>query len=147
MRTRPRRVGTAVLAMGDSQIGVVGLILDALDGLDGVVDVSEVDKRAILLLEEVDEFDVTVFAKVALQSFLRERFKVFDIADVHVPRRPRVYGQSEWGRKRAGVLAPSKLEPTIVERQTLIRRGMEKGKGRRRVDECHELMYVNEPPH
>jgi hypothetical protein len=127
--------------MGDSEIGVVGFILDALDGLDGVVDVGKVDKRAVFLLEEVDEFDVTVFAKVALQLFLRERLKVFDVADVHVPRRTRVYGQSEWGRERAGVLTPSELEPTIVECQSLIGRGMEECEGRGRVDKRHKLMY------
>ena len=73
--------------MGDSEIGVVGFILDALDGLDSVVDVGKVNKSAVFLLEEVDELNVAVFAKVALQLFLRERLKVFDIPDVNVPRR------------------------------------------------------------
>jgi hypothetical protein len=127
--------------VGDSEIGVVRFILDALDGLDSVVDVGEVDEGAVFLLEEVDEFDVAVFAKVALQLFLRERLKVFDVADVHVPRRTGVYGQGEWGRERAGVLTPSELEPTIVECQSLIGRGMEECESRGRVDKRYKLMY------
>jgi hypothetical protein len=127
--------------VGDSEIGVIGFILDALDGLDSVVNIGKVDERAVFLLEEVDEFDVAVFAKVAFQLFLRERLKVFDVADVHVSRRTRVYSQSKLGRERAGVLSPSELQPTIVECQSLIGRGMEECKSRGRVDKRYKLMY------
>jgi hypothetical protein len=63
---RPWRVGTAVFAMSDPQVGIVGLIFDTFDGLDGVTDVGKVDKCAVLFFEKVDELDITVLAKVAL---------------------------------------------------------------------------------
>src|SRR5712672_3573740 len=68
--TRPRRICTTVFSMSDPQIGIVGLIFDTLDGLDGVVNVGKVDKRAILFLEKIDQFDITVLAKIALQSIV-----------------------------------------------------------------------------
>ena len=63
--TRSRRVRTTVFSMGDPEIGIFGLILDALDGLDGIADIGKVDKRTILLLEEIDELDIAVLAKIA----------------------------------------------------------------------------------
>ena len=63
--TRPRRVRATVFSMSDPEIGIIGLILDTLDGLDSIADVSKVDKRAIFLLEEIDELDVAVLAEIA----------------------------------------------------------------------------------
>ena len=44
---RAGRVGAAVLAMRDAQVGVVRLGLDVVDGLDCVRDVRKVDERAV----------------------------------------------------------------------------------------------------
>ncbi len=52
--------------MSDPEIGIVGFILDALDGFDGITDVGKVDKRAVLFLEEIDELNIAIFAKIAL---------------------------------------------------------------------------------
>lgn len=45
--TRARRVGTTILAMRDTQVRVVRLVLDAFDSLDGVRDIRKVDERAV----------------------------------------------------------------------------------------------------
>lgn len=47
----------------------------------GVGDVGKVDKAALLLLEEVDELDLAVLAKVLAQLVLVVRLKVLDVAD------------------------------------------------------------------
>ena len=44
---RARRVRTAVLAMRDAEVRVVGLGLDVVDRLERVRDVGEVDERAV----------------------------------------------------------------------------------------------------
>lgn len=45
--TRAWWVGTTVLAVGNAEVGVVGLVLDTVNGLDRVRDVSEVDECAV----------------------------------------------------------------------------------------------------
>ena len=52
--------------MSNPEVGIVGLILDTLNGLDGITDVGKVYKRAVLFLEEVNELDIAILAKVAL---------------------------------------------------------------------------------
>jgi hypothetical protein len=52
----------------------------------------------ILLLQEVNEFDIAILAEIALQLFLVEDLKVLDIADVDVPRRSGMDGESK-GRR------------------------------------------------
>jgi hypothetical protein len=62
---RSRGVCTTVFSMGDPEVGIIGLILDTLDGLDGIADVGKVDKPAVLFFAEIDELDITLFAKIA----------------------------------------------------------------------------------
>ena len=101
--------------MSDPKIGVVWFILDTLDRLDSITDVGKVDKRAVLLLEEIDELNIAILAKIAFKFVIRERLEIFDIANIHVARRARVYSQSECGWKRTSVFAPTQLEPPVVQ--------------------------------
>ena len=80
---RTRRISAAILAVGDTEVGVVWLVLHSVDSLDGVRNVCEVNKSAVpviaikmqfivinarcsLLLEEVDELNITVLAEIPL---------------------------------------------------------------------------------
>lgn len=47
LRPRPRWVGTAIFAMGDSEVCILGLVLYPVNGLDGIRDVCEVDEGAV----------------------------------------------------------------------------------------------------
>lgn len=49
----------------------------------------------LLLLQEVDQFDVSEFAKVPLESLIAESLKVFDVTNVHVPCSARMYGKRQ----------------------------------------------------
>jgi len=92
-----------------------------------------------LFFQEVDEFDITILAKVPLQPFLTEGVEVFDVPNVHVPRRTRVDGECESGREWARVLAPADLQPTVVEGQALEGSNLVERHGSSRVDEGNEL--------
>ena len=111
-----RRTTATILAVRDLEVLVIRVLLDALDGLDlqvqvrtrasvtvesseaggepwagdidthGIGDVRKVDKRALLLLEEVDELDLAVLAKVGPQFLVRVRLKVLYAADVDIAR-------------------------------------------------------------
>ena len=94
---------------------------------------------ASLFFQEVDEFDFAIFAEVPLQLFLAEGFEVLDISYVHIPRRTRVDGEREGGRKRARVLTPTDLQPTVVECQTLKRSDLVEGHSGSRVHKGNEL--------
>ena len=95
--------------------------------------------RYILFLQEVDEFDITILAEIALQLFLVEDLKVLDIADVDVPRRSGMDGESKGRRQGTSVLSPTDLQAAIVEGQTLVGCHLEEGVGRSGINECHEL--------
>lgn len=47
LRARSGRVGTAIFAMSDTQVGVFRLVLDCIDGFDRIRNVGEVDERAV----------------------------------------------------------------------------------------------------
>jgi hypothetical protein len=47
LRTRPGWVCTPVLAMSDTQVSVLWLILDSINSLDGVRDIGEVDECTV----------------------------------------------------------------------------------------------------
>lgn len=49
----------------------------------------------LLLLQEVDQFDVSEFAKVPLESLIAESLKVLDVTNVHVPCSARMYGKRQ----------------------------------------------------
>lgn len=87
----------------------------------------------LLFFQEVDEFDITILAEVPLQPLLAEGFEVLDISDVHIPRGSGVDGEGEGGRKRARVLTPTNLQPTIVKGQTLKRSDLVEGHGGSRI--------------
>ena len=48
-------------------------------------------KQHSLLLQEIDELNVPVLAKVALELVLAEDLEVLDVAHVHVPSRTAVH--------------------------------------------------------
>ena len=106
-------VRTAVLSTSDPEI-IVRFIFNTIDGLDGIADVGKVDKRVVLFLEEIDELDVTILAKVANLS----SEKVSDVANIHVARRARVHRQGESGWKGTSIFSPTKLESPVVQCQT-----------------------------
>lgn len=47
LRSGPRRVRTPVLPVGDPEVCIIGLNLDAIDSLDRIRDVSVVDERTV----------------------------------------------------------------------------------------------------
>ena len=94
-----------------------------------------------LLLQEVDELDIAVLAKVALELFLGVDLKVLDVANVDITRRAAVHGERDRGRERAAVLAPADLQPTVVQGKALVRSDLEESERRGWVDEGHELRY------
>lgn len=162
--TRPRRISAAVLAVGNTQIGVVWLVLHSINGFDGVRDVREVNESTVpdsgcqdtgperhvgysLLLEEVDELDITVLAEVPLQLLVVESIEVLDITDINVAGSTAMHSESKGRRKRAGVLAPANLEATVVQRQTLVGCDLEEGKRGSRVDERDELPISSASAH
>ena len=158
---RPGRVRAPVFPVGDPEVRVVGLDLDALDGLDRVRDVRVVDERAVpdedgkdttstikigkisLFFQEVDELDITILAEVPLQPLLAEGVEVLNVPNVHVPRRTRVDGERESGRKRARVLTPADLQPTVVKGQALEGSNLVERHSSSRVDEGNKL---SKPP-
>ena len=93
----------------------------------------------LLFFQEVDELNITKLAKVPLQSLLTEGFEVLDVSNVDVPRRAGVDGECESGRKWARVLAPTDLQPAVVEGQTLERSDLVERHGGGWVDERYEL--------
>lgn len=95
--------------------------------------------RNLLLLEEVDKFDLAKFAKVLLELLLAKGFEVFDVSNVDIPGRTRVHGQCQCGGKRTRVLAPTDLETTVVQGQPLVRSNLEEGQCGSRINECNEL--------
>ena len=52
----------------------------------------------ILLLQEVDQFDISELAKVPLESLFTESLEVLNVTDVHVPCCSRMYGKRQCGR-------------------------------------------------
>jgi len=158
---RPGRVRAPVLSMGNPEVRVIGLDLDALDGLDRVRNVCVVDERAVpgednkdtasrvkmgkvsLFFQEVDEFDITILAKVPLQPLLTEGVEVLNIPDIHVPRCTRVDGERESWREWARVLTPADLQPTVVKGQALVGSDLVERHSSSRVDEGNEL---SKPP-
>lgn len=100
--------------------------------------------NGLLLLQKVDELDISVFAKVALELLLVEHFKVLDVADVDVPSGTRVNGKGQGRRQGSSVLSPSDLQATIIQGQPLIRRHLEECVRRSGINECHELEMKSE---
>jgi hypothetical protein len=165
LRSRSRRVGTPVFAVGDSKVGVVCLVLDSVDRFDGIRDVGKIDEGAVpnagsllvmvlrrrgdrlnvLFFEEIDQFNIPVFPKVALEPLLGEEFKVFDVADVNVTRSSGVNGECYSGGKRARVLSPSHFETTVVESQALECRHLIESERSGRIDKHYELGDVSQP--
>ena len=94
--------------------------------------------RVLLLFQEVDEFDITEPAKVPLQLLLAEGFEALNVSDVDVPRGTGVDGERESGREWTGVLAPTDLQPTVVEGQALERSDLAESHGGGWVDERNE---------
>ena len=153
----PGWIRAPVLSVGNPEVRIIGLDLDALDGFDRVRDVRVIDERAIpdedckdttskvkagkvsLFFQEVDEFDVTILAKVPLQPLLAEGVEVLDVPDVHVPRCTRVDGERKSGREWARVLAPADLQPTVVKGQALEGSNLVERHSSSRVDEGNEL--------
>lgn len=93
----------------------------------------------LLFLQEVDQFDVTVFTKVSLQLVLRERLEVLDVANIDIPRGSRVHSHGKSGRKRARILAPTNFESSVVQSETLIGSDLVESESRGCLDECDEL--------
>ena len=101
---RARRVGATILAVCNAKIGVFGLVLDAVDGFNCVREVRKVDEGTVpeayrqkrvtlkvafhkLFFQVVDELNVTILAKVTLQTLFVEQFEVFNTTDVNIPSR------------------------------------------------------------
>lgn len=100
----------------------------------------------VLLAEEVDELDLSVLAKVALELVLVEDFKVLHVADVDVASRTGVDGHSESGGDGTWVLAPSDLETTVVQDETLERGDLVKRESGTGVDKRDELRPIENQP-
>lgn len=154
-------VGTPVLAVGNAQVGVLWLVLDSVNGLDSVRDIGEVDEGTVpnwvetqfndafqskdenrtnvLLFQEVDELDVTVFAEIAFQLLFSEGLVVFNVSDVDIAGGARVDGEREGRGQRARVLSPTNLQATVVQGEPLIGCHLEECICSVRVDECDEL--------
>ena len=92
----------------------------------------------LLFFQGVDEFNITELTKIPLQS-LTEGFEVLDVSDIHIPRRTRVNGECESRRKWARVLAPTDLQPAVVEGQALERSNLVGGHGGGWVKKHNEL--------
>lgn len=119
LRTRTRRVRTAVFAMSYTQVGVIKFIFDPIDSLDRIGDVREIDERTVpckfflaqqsrnakrtslLLFQEIHQFNISKFSKVPLEPFLCPHLKVLDIANVHIPCRSPMNRQCKSRRKRS----------------------------------------------
>lgn len=162
LRAGPRWVRAPVLSVRDSEVRVVRLGLDALDGLNRVRDVGVVDERTVpdevivnatprtrtdkipLFFQKVDKFDIAILAKVPLQPLLAEGIKVLDVSDINVPRRTRVDGERESGRKWARILTPANLQPAVVERQALEGSDLVESHSSSWVDEGNELESPSE---
>lgn len=154
---RAGRVGAAILAMSDTQVSVVRLVLHAFDSLDRVRNVGEVDERAVpdnnihqrqsadqirkhlLLLQEIDKLDLAELAEIPLKLLLVKCVEILDVANIDVTRSTRVHGQGQSRGKGAGVLAPADLQPAVVERKALVRRDLEECQRSSGVDESNEL--------
>lgn len=95
--------------------------------------------KVLLFFQEVDELDIAILAKVPPQPLFAEGLKVLDVSDVHVPRRTRVDGKCESGRKWTGILTPADLQPAVVQGQTLEGGDLVEGHSSGRVDEGNEL--------
>lgn len=156
LRARAWRVGAAILSVGDTQVSVFRLVLDGVDGLDGVGDIGEVDegtvpakeletevrvceKSSVLFLQEIDQLNITVLSKVALQLLVAERFEVFNVADVDIPSSARVHCKGQRRRKGSSVLAPSDFETTVVESHALVGSHLEEGESSGWVNKGDEL--------
>lgn len=89
--------------MCNTHIGIFWFVLHTINGFDGVRDVRKINESAVpnydaseyescsarkqiyvLLLEEVDQFDIAKLAEVSLKSVFSESLKVFHIANVNV---------------------------------------------------------------
>ena len=116
LRTWARRIGTPVFAVGNAKVGILRLVLDAINGLNGIGDVCEVNKCTVpatnispwaiitwvkvnlLLLQEVDQFDISELAKVPLESLFTESLEVLNVTNVHVPCCSRMHSKRQCGR-------------------------------------------------
>lgn len=59
------------------------------------------EEKDLLLPEEIDQFNLSILPEIPPQFLLRKDLKVLDIANVHVPRRTRMYSHRHRGRKRS----------------------------------------------
>jgi hypothetical protein len=102
---------------------VIRVLLDTFDGFDlfevrrsiqlnrhsgkasprethSIRDVGEIDKAALFLLERIDQFDISVFAKVLAKLLIGIKLVIFDVADVDVARSSGLYDHCDTGRGR-----------------------------------------------
>ena len=92
-----------------------------------------------LLLQVVDQFDITILQEIALESFFVKEIKILDPTDVNVPRRSRMHSKCECRGERARRFTPANLETTIVERKALITCYLIECECRGRINECDKL--------
>lgn len=92
-----------------------------------------------LFFQEVDKFDLAVLAEVPLQLLLVEGLEVFNVSYVHISRGARVDGERKSGGKRARVLTPADLQPTVVQGHALEGGNLIESHGSSGVDEGNEL--------
>lgn len=74
----------------------------------------------LLLLEEVDELDVTELSKVPFEPLVSEGLKVLYIPNVDVPCSSGVDSQSQSGGEGPRVLSPADLESAVVQSESLV---------------------------
>lgn len=96
-------------------------------------------KHNLLLLQKIDELDISKLAKVSLEFILCECLKVLDVPNVYVSCCTGVDSECQGRRQRARVLPPAYFETTVVHREPLVRSYLEERERRGWVDERHEL--------
>lgn len=111
------RVAATILAKVDLELPVLLLSTDSFDSLDGVGNVGEVDKRAALLTQRVDQLNLTVLGEILSQSVFGPG--LIEVTNVHIARSTTADSQGNGGRESTRVLAPANLESAVVNHQTL----------------------------
>lgn len=68
----------------------------------------------LLLLKEVNKFNVTILAKVPLQPLIGESFKIFHVPNIDISRCAGMHGQSELRVQWTRIFTPTNLEATVI---------------------------------
>lgn len=129
-------VSAAILSEVDLESLVLLTVTNSLDSLNSVGNIGEVNKSTALLAESVDEFDLSVLSKVLSEALLTPA--LIEITDVDVSGSATGDSQGDSWWESARMLAPSNLESSVVNHETLkVAESVETGGGSW-VDEGNE---------